>query len=264
MKSLLLFLLTYILNGSVWSLFLPKINFQKVAPTKPQISSQYLSQDIVLHGASTSAKLALTFDADMTPEMKAKMATDSAITWYNNQLVDVLRETQTPATFFLSGLWIETHPEISGLLASDPLFELGNHTYSHPYFAGPCSGFKQMSGDQKLEQIAKTQALLKRLTGKDNLYFRFPGGCYTKKDLFLVKSLGLLPIQWNSEGPDSLNINTEKIIKNLKRYTKNGTIIVLHLHGGNVAPHTAEVVSAYIPWARSQGYEFVKLTNLLQ
>jgi peptidoglycan/xylan/chitin deacetylase (PgdA/CDA1 family) len=192
------------------------------------------------------------------------MASDGATTWYNDKLIDVLHETQTPATLFLSGMWIETHPEISKTLVNDPLFELGNHSYSHPSFAPPCFSLKLVKNDEKPEQITKTQALLKNLTGKDNQYFRFPGGCYSKKDLDLVKSFGLLPIQWNSQGPDSFNTNTKKIVQNLKRLTKNGTIIVLHLDGGVNSPKTAEVVSEYIPWARSQGFEFVKLTNLLR
>jgi peptidoglycan/xylan/chitin deacetylase (PgdA/CDA1 family) len=230
----------------------------------PTISSEFLSQDIIFHGATSSAKLALTFDADMTPSMKARMATNSAITWYNEKVVEVLRSTRTPATLFLTGMWIETHPEVSKQLATDPLFELGNHSYSHPYFAKPCFGLKPMAEDQRSNEITKTQTLLKNLTGHDNLYFRFPGGCYTAKDLTLVKSMGLVAIQWNSQGPDSFNTDTGKIINNLKRLTKSGAIIVLHLHGGKNAPNTADAITSYIPWAKSQGYEFVKLTDLLQ
>lgn len=232
--------------------------------TIPSISPQYLSQDIIYHAATSSAQIALTFDADMTPGMAARMATDSAITWYNDTLISVLRETQTPATLFLAGMWIENHLQISQELARDPLFELGNHSYSHPAFARPCFGLKPVSDDQKPEQILKTQALLKKLTGQNNRYFRFPGGCFNKNDLKLVKSLGLITIQWNSQGPDSFNTNTKSIIQNLKRLTKPGAIIVLHMHGEKNAPNTAAVVKDYIPWARSKGYTFVKVTDLLQ
>ncbi len=266
-KSLVLILISALLNSSGFlfgKLAAPaRTNNAVTELTQPQISPQYLSESIVFHGSSASAKLALTFDADMTPGMAAQMANPN-ITWYNAKLVDVLHQTQTPATLFLTGMWIETHPDIAKTLSNDPLFELGNHSYSHPSFSRPCFGLKPISENEKPAQITKTQVLLKSLTGKDNLYFRFPGGCYTKNDLALVKSFGLLPIQWNSEGPDSFNTDTNKIIANLKRYTHNGTIIVLHLDGEKNSPKTAEVVSAYIPWARSQGYEFVKLSDLLK
>lgn len=246
----------------------PKVipSFLPVTPSviTPSISPQYLPQDIIYHAASSSAQIALTFDADMTPGMAARMATDSAITWYNDKLIGELRETQTPVTLFLTGMWIENHLKISQELARDPLFELANHSYSHPAFAQPCFGLKVVSDDHKPEQILKTQVLLKKLTGQENRYFRFPGGCFNKNDLKLVKSLGLIAIQWNSQGPDSFNTNTKGIIQNLKRLTKPGAIIVLHMHGEKNAPNTAAVVKDYIPWARSKGYTFVKLTDLLQ
>jgi peptidoglycan/xylan/chitin deacetylase (PgdA/CDA1 family) len=228
------------------------------------IPSQYFSQNIIFHGATESAKLALTFDADMTPKMSRSMIPGDESVWFNKKVIDILKATHTPATLFLTGMWIETHPHTSLELAGEPQFELGNHSYSHPAFTNPCFGLSPIESDQKISEIVKTQSLIKQLTGQDNLYFRFPGGCYSQKDLALVKSLGLLSIQWNSEGPDSFNENTSQIIQNLKHYTKNGAIIVLHLDGGKNAPKTAEAISQYIPWARSQGYVFVKLTDILR
>lgn len=236
-----------------------------IMPNTPgSISPLYLSQSIIFHGATDSAKLALTFDADMTPKMSRQMIIGDETIWFNQKVIDVLKATNTPATLFLTGMWIENHPRTAEILAIDPQFDLGNHSYSHPAFARPCFGLQPINDDQKISEIEKTQSLLKGLTGLDNLLFRFPGGCYTQKDLTLVKSMGLLPIQWNSEGPDSFNTNTKQIIQNLKRYTKNGAIIVLHLDGGNNAPKTAEAISEYIPWARSRGFEFVKVRDLLK
>jgi peptidoglycan/xylan/chitin deacetylase (PgdA/CDA1 family) len=208
--------------------------------------------------------LALTFDADMTPGMKLRLTKGEVKTWYNQGVIDVLKQTQTPATLFLTGLWIETYPVESKQLAENPLFELGNHSYSHHAFNKPCFNLTPVPDDQKVAEIDKTQALLKKLTGKDNIFFRFPGGCYSQNDLVLAKSLGVLPIEWNSFGPDSFNDDVAGIVKNLNRLTQNGAIIVLHMHGGKNAPKTAEVIKQYIPLAIAKGYTFVKLSELLK
>ncbi|HEX9008675.1 MAG TPA: polysaccharide deacetylase family protein [Patescibacteria group bacterium] len=228
------------------------------------INFDYLKENIIFHGPTDQKLLALTFDADMTPGMKNRLSKGEVKSWYNQNVIDVLKQTKTPATLFLSGLWIETYPEISKQLSQEPLFELGSHSYSHPAFARPCFGLTPISDLQKTAEITKTQTLLKNLTGKNTFFFRFPGGCYTKKDLALAKSLGVLPIQWNSDGPDAFNTNTKEIVKNLERLTTNGAIIILHMHGGANAPMTSEVLKQYIPYARSKGFTFVKLSELLK
>lgn len=220
-------------------------------------------QTIIFHGDVNQKILALTFDADMTPGMAKQITKGDETVWYNRKVIDTLRSTNTPATLFLSGMWIETHPQTSKDLAGDPLFELGNHSYSHPGFTTKCFGLKPVANKNKSEEIIKTQELLFGLTGKTNIFFRFPGGCYSDTDLALARSLNVLPIQWDNIGHDGFNPNTDEIFARLKSQTKNGSIIVLHMHGGRNAPKTAEAIEKYIPWAKSQGYEFVKLSTML-
>jgi peptidoglycan/xylan/chitin deacetylase (PgdA/CDA1 family) len=233
-------------------------------PVFPLPKPRPLQPDIVFHGSTTSANLAITFDADMTPGMVKKLKSGEIKSYYNQAVIKVLEDNHTPATLFLTGMWIEQYPEATKELAKNSLFELANHSYSHPSFYSTCFGLAQIQETEKTNQITKTQKLLKDYTGKDNYLFRFPGGCYSQKELDLAKNLGVLPIQWNSAGPDSFNPNTQQIIKNLKKNTQNGSIIVLHLNGNKNAPKTAEVISEYIPWAKAQGYTFVKVSDLLQ
>ena len=224
-----------------------------------------LPPKIVINGATGNNLLALTFDADMSPQTYAQMRSGDETLWFNSSLIDFLAGSNTPSTLFLTGLWIESHPQTTKRLADDPLFELANHSYSHPDFASPCFyGNSILPENNKIEEIRKTQSLLKELTGKQNPYFRFPNGCHSQEDLDLLRSLGLIPVQWSSYGPDTLDKEPSVILDNLKKLTRPGAIIVLHMHGENIAPHTTQVVSEYVPWAFSQGYTFVKLSQLLQ
>src|SRR5580693_2899944 len=60
--------------------------------------------------ASTSEKLvALTFDADMTPGMLRELKSGKVASWYNEKVIEVLRQQQVPANLFLTGLWIEAY-----------------------------------------------------------------------------------------------------------------------------------------------------------
>ena len=56
-----------------------------------------------------------------------------------------------PATLFMGGKWMRSHSERAMQLMADPLFEIGNHGWSH-------GNFGIMSEKAMLEQIRWTQA----------------------------------------------------------------------------------------------------------
>ncbi len=103
-------------------------------------SARHLSFD---HAVTDQKVVALTFDADMTLRMSNELKTGKIASWYNQRVVATLREEQVPATLFLAGLWIERYPVVTQDLSADPLFEIGNHSYSHPGFRSPCYGLGQ-------------------------------------------------------------------------------------------------------------------------
>lgn len=218
---------------------------------------------VISHGPRTDKRIALTFDADMNPYMKRLHDSGTVPSWYNTGLIQELIRTNTKATLFLSGMWIEMYPEVTKELANNSLFELSNHSYSHPSFDGHCYGLSQLPDSQDEAEIERTQKLLRDVAGVDNSYFRFPGGCYGKTDLEIVAKLGMQAVHWDVVGDDGFTTDTQHIIQNVLNRTQNGSIIVLHMHGGSNAPKTAEAVSTVISELTRRGYTFVKVSELL-
>jgi hypothetical protein len=72
----------------------------------------------------TSARkpVALTFDLCEGPY---------EVAGFDGRIPDYLRANNIHATFFVGGKWIKTHQARAKQLMSDPLFELGNHTWAH-------------------------------------------------------------------------------------------------------------------------------------
>jgi peptidoglycan-N-acetylglucosamine deacetylase len=220
-------------------------------------------KQVIMHGPRETNKIALTFDADMTPGMKSLLDSGEASSYYNKAVIDVLTQTQTKATLFLAGMWIESYPDVTKELAQNSLFELTSHSYSHPGFDGACYGLSPINDEKDREEIEKTQKLLKEFTGIDNKYFRFPGGCYSKHDIDAVNQEGLEVIHWDVAGKDGFNEDTTEIENNVINNVQNGSIIVLHMHGAENAPKTAEALPKIISVLREKGYVFVKVSELL-
>ncbi len=227
------------------------------------VTNQQANDEVLFHGSRTKKQIALTFDADMTQAMKNKLLKGKVKSWYNKQIIDILNSTNTKATIFLTGMWIELYPEETKMFAANPLFELGNHSYSHGSFYGQCYGLKPVTEANFQTEMQKTQDLLLRNTGVQNHLFRFPGGCYNNNALAVANNLDLRVIQWDVIGGDGFTKRNNTIAKRVLQKTKNGSIIIFHLHGGPYAPHTAEVLTPIISKLKGEGYEFVKISDLL-
>lgn len=222
------------------------------------------TQGIITHGPRDKKLIALTFDADMTPGMKRELENGEVATYYDAEVIRILNDTQTQATFFLTGMWIEIYPDETKQMAHNPLFELSNHSYSHPSFAGDCYGLGEIPDESDQQEIEKTQDLLKSVAGINNSYFRFPGGCSSEKDLAIVHKAGLDVVHWDVIGHDGFNHDEEAIENNIIPHVQNGSIIVLHLGGTPNTPKTAEVLPKIISELKKKRFTFVKVSSLLK
>ena len=153
-------------------------------------------------GPGDRKQIALTFDADMTPEMRERLDSGVVRTWYNEEVIDVLRNTGTPATLFLTGLWAQTYPDVARSLADDPRFEIANHSLEHKAFR-PCYTLPVLREDEKQEAVIGSERVIEQITGVRPYYFRFPGGsveCATPDDIALVAAAGEQAVDWTAAG----------------------------------------------------------------
>src|SRR2546426_10677076 len=82
-------------------------------------------------GPRDSGAVALTFDADLSPNMLRHLQSGRVSSWYNREVREILDSERVPATIFLTGLWASTYPAEARSLAEDSLFEIGSHGFSH-------------------------------------------------------------------------------------------------------------------------------------
>ena len=213
------------------------------------------------NGSRDGNRVALTFDADMTMGMLAQLQSGAVGSWYNREVAAILRQEKIPATIFMTGLWARAYPEEARLLAADPLFEIGSHTYDHAAFRVPCynlGGALNPAGE-----IVDAQTTIAAITGITPRLLRFPGDCYNEADLAMAADRGLTVISGDVRSGDGFNASPSGIVNTVERLTRPGSIILMHLHGGPNAPNTAAALRQLIPWLRAQGLEPVGVSQLL-
>ncbi len=198
------------------------------------------------------------------------------ISGYDAGIVNYLRGEQVKATFFAGGKWLHSHPEKAIQLMADPLFEIGNHSWSHP-------DFRQLSARAMEDQILRTQAQYEilreelarraRAQGIDPgemekipqvpRAFRFPYGACNAQALQLLAHLGLVDIQWSIvTGDPDRHQYARRIASVILNRIEPGGIIICHANGRGW--WTADALPLFIPKLKVLGYEFVTISELLQ
>jgi cellulose synthase/poly-beta-1,6-N-acetylglucosamine synthase-like glycosyltransferase/peptidoglycan/xylan/chitin deacetylase (PgdA/CDA1 family)/spore germination protein YaaH len=214
-----------------------------------------LSWRIQQMGAA-SHKVALTFDDGPDPRWTPK-------------ILDILKQKQAPATFFVIG---ESANQESGIVKREYALgnEIGNHTFTHPEFDA-----ERLSKTELQVQLNLTELLLESYLGVKTTFFRPPYGIDHQPEsatevqlLPIAQSMGYAiigaridPHDWgeaNSAPPAPVETIVERVLND----TNKGNIILLH-DGGGDRSHTVAALPQIIDGLRAKGYEFVSVSDLL-
>jgi peptidoglycan/xylan/chitin deacetylase (PgdA/CDA1 family) len=220
----------------------PKREAPRVAEAAPGTLVMPGHPDVLDHGPRDAMKLALTFDACSTTEEKK----------YDERIVNALVQHRVPATLFIGGSWARDEAEALKALAKNPLFELGNHTYSHPHLTWK-------TDDRIREELARTQEEIAGITGVKPALFRPPFGEYDDRVVQIAKELGLKTVEYDLPSGDP-GAPTDKLVEWVVREAKPGSIVVMHLN--HVTFHTADALPEIIAGLRARGFTFVKVSDL--
>jgi peptidoglycan-N-acetylglucosamine deacetylase len=215
------------------------------------------------HGPRDRRRVALTFDADMTPAMLAGVRAGEPGP-YDRRIVRLLESQDVPATIFITGLWAKQYPDAVRAFARGKLFEVANHTQDHSAWTPDCYGLPAVATRrEKRLQVTRAARRLEQLSGESPLWFRFPGLCHLPTDTRLVASLGEQPVDGDVTSGDAFQSDPAVVAQTVIDEVRPGSIVILHLTGGPTAPATAAALETIVPELRGRGYEFVTLGELM-
>ncbi|GAB3962751.1 polysaccharide deacetylase family protein [Plantactinospora veratri] len=217
---------------------------------------------VVDHGPRSGDLVALTFDADMTDAMLGNLRSGRARSYANLRIVELLERQQVPATFFLTGKWVERYPELTRRLAGNPRFELANHTYGHLAFTPDCYGLPRLPPDRMTEDVARTFRLVEPYGGRQTRYFRFPGLCHDAAALDALAPLGLTVVDGDVVSGDPFAGAWRPIVRAVLSKVRPGSIVVLHVTEENAAM-TDEALPHILAGLRDRGLRPAPLSEVL-
>jgi len=190
--------------------------------------------------------VALTFDA---------CATKKQANGFDRKIFDILARDKIPATFYLSGRWVEKHPSAAKLIAKADWIELGNHSYSHPRLT-------LLRPERLRMQIRRTNRILLKKLGRPALSLRPPAGAFNA-DVVRAASAEHLPVVlWTIVSGDAGgHVPAVRMDEVVLDHAKPGAIIIFHIN--KRAPFTKLALPDIIAGLREKGFRFVTVSQLL-
>lgn len=173
---------------------------------------------------------------------------------YTAQILDVLKEKDVQAAFFVTKSYIESEPELVKRMVAEGHI-VGNHSVTHP-------DLTKKSNEEILWELEECASYFEEVTGtKMPPYFRPPEGVYSIRTLEKTKEAGYKTIFWSFAYQDWDRNNQpgkQAAYNMVMNNYHNGSIMLLHA----VSQSNTEALSDIIDSLRAEGYTFVSLDAL--
>jgi peptidoglycan-N-acetylmuramic acid deacetylase len=202
----------------------------------------FLPEKDLNRGRPDTGTVAITFDGGSYDNAAVK-------------ILDVLAERGLTATFFLTGEFMSSYPEVTRRIAREG-HEVGNHTYSHPHLTTFAKNLRQetlpgLTEELVLSELTRNEELYRSLTGSEMVkLWRAPYGEQNETIRRWAGKAGYRHVSWTydpktrksldgldwvSDRESALYLSSAQIINKILSFDNEtemglaGGIVLLHL-----------------------------------
>jgi peptidoglycan/xylan/chitin deacetylase (PgdA/CDA1 family) len=195
-------------------------------------------KNVIVNGDPDVKSVALTFDD----------APDENNTYH---LLDILKENNVKAAFFMIGNTMKDENITVVKLAYDQGHLVLNHSFNHPRMTN-------LSTNDMGVQLTNTAEKIESITGQYPILFRPPYGSINSSVVDTINEHDMTTVLWSLDSLDWTLKDPEAVIQNVTTNIRNGDIILMHRNRVSVAalPKIIEIL-------KEKGYTFVKLDDML-
>ena len=168
------------------------------------------------------------------------------------RLLEMLKQRNIKATFFLIGQNVAANPDLVRRILADG-HEIGNHSWTHPQLS-------KLSDDRVTMEITKTQDAIKDASGFTPSLLRPPYGAITPRQREWVEDrFGLNVILWSVDPFDWKRPGASVITQRILSQVRPGAIILSH----DIHKQTVDAMPATLDGLIAKGYKFATVSQLI-
>lgn len=172
-----------------------------------------------------------------------------------SRILQILGDRGVKATFFATGQAAANYPSALRSVVTQG-HEIGNHSYSHPYFT-------KLTSAQMTDELSRASTAIRNASGQaPKPYFRPPYGDYNSTVLQAAGNAGYThTVMWTIDTVDWRGVSSTSIRDKVVNGVTPGSIVLMHVGGG--ATGTPDALPGMIDGLRSAGYRLVTVSQLL-
>ena len=203
------------------------------------LESELVLRKVPVYNVDTTEKVvALTFDAAWGADK-------------TEEILNILKQYEIRATFFLVGFWVEDYPEQAKKIVEAGM-EIGTHSNTHPDMV-------KISAQAQEEELQTSKEIIQKQLNYECKLFRAPFGSYNNTLMSIAEKLGLTTIQWDVDTLDWKGISAKEITNRVMAKAKNGSIILFH----NNSDHVLSALPIVIEGLKNKGYQFKSVGEMI-
>lgn len=200
---------------------------------------------------------------------RAFLTFDDGPSQNTNDILNILKNNNIKATFFVLGSQVEVFPETTNRIYNEGHY-IANHGYSHKYSTIYQSPEQILNEYNQCNQIVASTI---KVPEYNSHLFRFPGGFVGGKyakikadSLPLLEQNNILYVDWNSLTGDSEKVNPteEYLMDNLQKTTQAKNSLVILMHDSQAKRVTVDFLPKVIEYLTQQGYEFDNFYSVIK
>jgi peptidoglycan/xylan/chitin deacetylase (PgdA/CDA1 family) len=166
---------------------------------------------------------------------------------YTPQILQILEKYKVTASFSMVGKNVTYYPGVARDVA-DAGHAIVNHTWDHADLA-------TLTESQTRAEIANASDAIHSAVGQVPTIFRAPYGAWSRTTLDYCASEKLTALDWSVDPRDWARPGVSKIVSNILKNTRTGSIILEH-DGGGDRSETVAALKIAIPRLLDEGYHF--------
>lgn len=168
------------------------------------------------------------------------------------RLLDILKERNIKATFFVVGQNVAEYPEIAKRIV-DEGHEIANHTWSHAWLT-------KLSDSGVRRELQKTASVIESTTGVRPTVFRPPYGALSKRQRhWIFDEFDYPAIIWTVDPLDWKRPGVSVVTSRIVNGAKPGAIILAH----DIHEPTITAMPGTLDQLLAKGYRFVTVSELI-
>lgn len=203
-------------------------------------------QDSAIESPNTEIKQENKREIDPNKPMIA-LTYDDGPSKYTKELLDLLKENNSAATFFVLGLQVNKYQDTIVQMIEDGN-QIGNHSYDHKRLT-------TLNDEELYNQINKTDNLIYETALYKPFVMRPPYGTTSEA---LNKKIQKPIIKWSIDTRDWESRNSDAITDIILEKVKDGDIILMH----DLYESSLEASKIVIPELIKRGYQLVTVSEL--